>query len=274
MVNNDALARAERPPHAATTGAISLREITKSYGTGKQAVHALRPTTFDVAAGDFVSILGQSGCGKTTLLKIIGDILEPSSGDVSIDNRPAETMRKAREIGYVFQSPVLLPWRTVRQNVQLPYVISRNSHRKGEIQAEIDSALEFVGLTDFSERLPGELSGGMQSRVALARALVYNPRVLLMDEPFASLDELTRTEMAFHLLKIWERIRTTVIFVTHHIQEAVLLSNHVLVLSERPGTIKRSVEIPLPRPRSLETRSLPLFHEICEDLVSDFHQRA
>jgi NitT/TauT family transport system ATP-binding protein len=228
---------------------LVLRDVTKTYGRGDRAVHALDTTTIDIDAGDFVSILGPSGCGKTTLLKIIGDIIDASAGEVLIDGRPSSVMRKARRIGYAFQSPVLLPWRDIQSNVALPFEIAEHRHLRripSDIRDRIDTVLETVGLRAFADRLPRELSGGMQSRVALARALVHEPSILLMDEPFAALDELTRTEMALHLLNVWERVQTTVVFVTHHIHEAILLSNRILVMSERPGRIRRDIAVDLP----------------------------
>lgn len=267
--------QARPTPHGAALGTLALRGISKTYGSGKRAVQALQETSVDIRSGDFVSTLGPSGCGKTTLLKIVGDIVSPSTGSVLIDERPNSEMRRARRIGYAFQSPVLLPWRDVRSNVTLPFDVARSGGRfkriPDEIRLRVDGVLETVGLTAFADRLPRELSGGMQSRVALARALVYEPSVLLMDEPFAALDELTRTAMAIHLLSVWERIQTTVVFVTHHIQEAVLLSNRILVISERPGRVRRDIAVDLPRPRSVATRRLPLFREITEDLVADFY---
>jgi NitT/TauT family transport system ATP-binding protein len=174
-----------------------------------------------------------------------------------------------------------LPWRTVYENVLLPFQVARGSgfsiqrsSARTEIKDRVETALHTVGLGDFMGRLPRELSGGMQARVGIARALVHEPDILLMDEPFASLDELTRGEMALHLLDVWERVRTTVVFVTHHIEEAVLLANRVVVMSARPGEIRREVEVDLPRPRSLETRRAPLFREIVEDLIADFHRSA
>lgn len=275
-VPQGALEEQARPtPHGAALGTLALRGISKTYGSGKRAVQALQETSVDIRSGDFVSILGPSGCGKTTLLKIVGDIVSPSTGSVLIDERPNSEMRRARRIGYAFQSPVLLPWRDVRSNVTLPFDVARSGGRfkriPDEIQRRVDEVLETVGLTAFADRLPRELSGGMQSRVALARALVFEPSVLLMDEPFAALDELTRTAMAIHLLSVWERIQTTVVFVTHHIQEAVLLSNRILVISERPGRVRRDIAVDLPRPRSVATRRLALFREITEDLVADFY---
>lgn len=261
-----------------TKGALSVNAVTKAYGRGQRKVEALAETSLEIDPGDFVSIVGPSGCGKTTLLKILGDVIPPSEGSILIDGRPAQIARKYRQIGVVFQSPVLLPWRTVRENVILPFQIARSGGRlhkvPKDLRAKVDRVLETVGLTEFADRFPTELSGGMQSRAALARSLVYEPALLLMDEPFAALDELTRTEMALHLLEVWERFRTTVVFITHHIEEAVLLSNRVLVMSHRPGEIRRDIAIDLPRPRSLDTRKLPFFRETVEDLVLDFHRRA
>ena len=255
-------------------GQILVDGVEKIYGRGDDAVRALAPISFQVEPGEFVSILGPSGCGKTTILKIIGDIVPPSAGRVTVDGRPAAHLRRQRQFGYVFQTPVLLPWRSVRENVHLPFEMSgrrQSSAARRDINRRIDDMLSTVGLHGFEGRLPRELSGGMQSRVSLARAFVMDATVLLMDEPFSALDELTRTEMAAELIRLWERLRTTVIFITHHIEEAVLLSNRVVVMSERPGTIRRVIDIDLPRPRTLETRRLPEFRDVVEDLVADFH---
>jgi NitT/TauT family transport system ATP-binding protein len=259
-------------PPAGARGTIDVLNVEKGYGTGVRLLQALEETSVRADPGDFVSIVGPSGCGKTTLLKLIGDIIQPSSGAVLIDQQLARSVREAREIGYVFQTPVLLPWLTVRRNVALPLEIAKSGSR-AENKRRVNEILETVGLAEIADRLPRELSGGMQARVGIARALVNEPRILLMDEPFAALDELTRTEMAFHLLDLWDRIKTTVVFVTHHIEEAVLLSNRVLVMSSRPGRIRRSIEIPLPRPRTLQTRESDVFRDICADLVRDFHTK-
>jgi NitT/TauT family transport system ATP-binding protein len=262
------------PSAADVQGRIAVDSVEKTYGKGDEAVRALAPISFTVDSGEFVSILGPSGCGKTTLLKIVGDIVPPSAGVVTIDDRPAAELRRRRRIGYVFQTPVLLPWRSVRDNVHLPFEMSRrvdSGSGKAEVARNIDEMLSTVGLGGFEDRLPRELSGGMQARVSLARAFVVDASVLLMDEPFSALDELTRTEMAAELLRLWERLRTSVVFVTHHIEEAVLLSNRILVMSERPGEIRRTIEVTLPRPRTLETRKNPKFRDLVEDLVSDFH---
>lgn len=270
--------RLETETQSGDKGGLSINQVTKSYGRGQRRVDALAETSLEIEPGDFVSIVGPSGCGKTTLLKILGDVIPPTDGVVLIDGEPARNARRFRQIGVVFQSPVLLPWRTVRENVILPFQISRSGGRFRKVprhlQDSVDRVLDTVGLVDFADRFPTELSGGMQSRVSLARSLVYEPSVLLMDEPFSALDELTRTEMALHLLDVWERFRVTVVFVTHHIEEAVLLSNRVLVMSPRPGKIRRDLTVDLPRPRSLETRKLPFFKETVEDLIMDFHMRA
>jgi NitT/TauT family transport system ATP-binding protein len=262
-------------------GVIEVIEACKTYGRGPQAIRALSPTTLRIEAGSFVSVVGPSGGGKTTLLKVIGDIIDATSGSVLINGRPAREMREGHRIGYVFQTPVLLPWRTIYENVLLPFQVARTagyssgrSANKADIKGRVESALQTVGLGDFMGRLPRELSGGMQARVGIARALVHEPDILLMDEPFASLDELTRGEMALHLLDVWERVRTTVVFVTHHIEEAVLLANRVVVMSARPGEIRREIEVDLPRPRSLETRRDLHFRDIVEDLIADFYRSA
>jgi NitT/TauT family transport system ATP-binding protein len=261
--------------------ALEATDVSKTYGDGPDAVRALEPLSLSVPPNDFVSVIGPSGCGKTTLLKILGDIIKPTTGTVTIAGERAERMRPARRIGYVFQTPVLLPWRTVHENVFLPAEIAGAKRRRSgraqrltEVRGRIDATLDTFGLGEFADRLPSELSGGMQSRVSLARALVAEPAVLLMDEPFAALDELTRSEMALYLLDVWQRVRTTVVFVTHHIEEAVLLSNRVCVMSRRPARIERMVDVHLPRPRSLETRRLPEFRELVEDLMETFMEHS
>jgi NitT/TauT family transport system ATP-binding protein len=252
-------------------GSIEVRGTSKVYGDGE--IRALDPVDLSLDAGGFTAIVGPSGCGKTTLLKIIGDILEASGGDVLIDGEPAAACRRERRIGYVFQTPVLLPWRSVRENILLPYEVGHRGRRmRGSVGTRLDEVLDVVGLTEFADKLPAQLSGGMQARVALARALIYEPSVLLMDEPFAALDELTRSKMALHLLDVWQRLGTSVVFVTHHIEEAVLLADRVLVMSPRPGRIRRDIRVDLPRPRSLETRRHPLFRSLTDDLVADFHR--
>jgi NitT/TauT family transport system ATP-binding protein len=255
-------------------GVIVARDVTMTYGEGDRAVEALKPVSLETVPNDFVSIVGPSGCGKTTFLKILGDIVTPTGGAITIHDESPRAMRQARRIGYVFQTPVLLPWLSVYDNVMLPFRVAGERDRKGDDEARIHDriveTLDIFGLDDFQDRLPAQLSGGMQSRVSLARALVRDPDVLLMDEPFAALDELTRAEMSLYLLGVWERVRTTVVFVTHHIEEAVLLSNRVCVMSSRPGRFERVVDVDLPRPRSAETRKRPEFHAIVDDLMTSF----
>jgi NitT/TauT family transport system ATP-binding protein len=255
-------------------GVIVAGDVTMTYGDGDKAVEALRPVSLATVPNDFVSIVGPSGCGKTTFLKILGDIVTPTGGEITIHGESPRAMRRARRIGYVFQTPVLLPWLSVYDNVMLPFRVAGERDRKGDGEARIHEriveTLDIFGLDEFQDRLPSQLSGGMQSRVSLARALVRDPDVLLMDEPFAALDELTRADMSLYLLGVWERVRTTVVFVTHHIEEAVLLSNRVCVMSPRPGSFERIVDVDLPRPRSAETRKLPEFHAIVDDLMTSF----
>jgi NitT/TauT family transport system ATP-binding protein len=253
-------------------GVIVARDVTMTYGEGDKAVEALRPVSLETVPNDFVSIVGPSGCGKTTFLKILGDIVTPTGGQITIHDQSPRAMRQARRIGYVFQTPVLLPWLSVYDNVMLPFKVAHERDRKEQsrIDQRIVETLDIFGLDEFQDRLPAQLSGGMQSRVSLARALVRDPDVLLMDEPFAALDELTRAEMSLYLLGVWERVRTTVVFVTHHIEEAVLLSNRVAVMCPRPGRFERIVDVDLPRPRSAETRKLPEFHAIVDDLMTSF----
>ncbi|MCW1823959.1 hypothetical protein A5731_03090 [Mycolicibacterium conceptionense] len=253
------------------TGHVSVENISKTYGDG--SIRALEPLSIDLPAGQFTSIIGPSGCGKTTFLKIVGDLIKPSGGQVSIDGAPAHTSRVARRIGYALQTPVLLPWKTVADNVMLPYAVGRSSGRAEKSAARERAAelLEVTGLQDFAQSLPAQLSVGMRARVGLAQALVHQPDLLLMDEPFAALDELTRARMALHLMKVWEQTRISVLFVTHHIEEAVLLSNRIIVMSPRPARIRKIVDVDLPRPRTIETRRLPEFRRLTEALLQDFY---
>jgi NitT/TauT family transport system ATP-binding protein len=226
---------------------IALTDVSQTFIGRSGAVEALRGMDLHVDDGEFVAVVGRSGCGKSTLLRIVAGLLAPTSGRVLVDNAPVTGPR--REIALMFQRPALLPWRTVLHNVMLPVEIfgwPRKQHRK---QAE--RLLEMVGLNGFEKRLPHELSGGMQQRVALCRALIQQPRLLLMDEPFSALDALTREELSVELQRIHMELRTTMVFVTHSIDEAVLLADRVVVLSARPGQVRKVVEVDIPRPRSL-----------------------
>ena len=226
------------------------------------AVTALDGVTLTVPAGGFVSIIGPSGCGKSTLLRLIADILPPTSGAIAIGGAPPRAARQAHAIGFVFQQPTLLPWRTVRQNVAVPLdVVGRASLRRSGRTP--DELLELVGLAGFATALPSELSGGMQQRAAIARALVLAPDVLLLDEPFGALDEITRQRMNLELLRIWTQSRTTALLVTHSIAEAVFMSDAVAVMSARPGQVIAHLPIGLPRPRTLAMmRTRPFFEAV------------
>jgi NitT/TauT family transport system ATP-binding protein len=237
--------------------AITVSDLSKRYSTRDGTVTALEGINFDVAEGDFVAVVGPSGCGKTTLLKILAGLMSPSHGDARL--RGAAITGPRRDIGVVFQSPVLFPWRTVLDNVLLPIDVQglpREQHRAAALEL-----LALVGLQGFEQRYPWELSGGMQQRVALTRALVHDPAMLLMDEPFGALDAMTREQMNVELQRIWLERKKTVVFITHSIPEAVFLGDRVLVMSARPGRILADVRVGLPHPRALDVMSTPAFGE-------------
>ena len=220
-------------------------------------LEVLRGISTDIRPGEFLSVLGPSGCGKTTLLRIVGGLLEPTSGTVRIGDCSAAEAQRHKSLGYVFQGPSLLPWRTVLDNVRLPLLVNRAAQRPGVPAPE--ELLDLVRLSEFADYYPGQLSRGMQQRVGLARALALDPALLLMDEPFASLDEITREQMRFELLHIWEAARKTVLFVTHSITDAVLLSDRVAVLSSRPGRLRALLPVDLGRPRLAGVERSPEF---------------
>ena len=221
-------------------------------------LEALAEATFSVQANEFVCVIGPSGCGKSTLLRILGGLVPPTGGRLFFDGEPLTGPQ--RRIGFAFQHANLMPWRSALHNVSLPLEIQGASKRAAERRA--DELLQLVGLSDFAEALPRDLSGGMRQRVSLARALVYDPDVLLLDEPFGALDALTRERMSWELLELWQLRRKTVIMVTHSIQEAILLSDRVLTMSPRPGRIEREVTIDLARPRSVDDLYTPRFLEL------------
>ena len=237
---------------SAATGAISVRGLEHVYAGADGPLAALAPVDLDVREGEFVSLVGPSGCGKTTLLRAVAGLLEPSGGEVALLGGTPSAAQRARHIGLVAQDPGLLPWRTVEQNVRLPLEVTG-------ADGDIGAMLRRVGIDGFEHYRPAELSGGMRQRVALARALVHRPRVLLMDEPFGALDELSREAMRVELLRLWEAERITVLFVTHAVREAVLLSDRVVVMSPRPGRIVEDVAVDLPRPRTPEMEEAPAF---------------
>lgn len=227
---------------------VLVRDVSHAYAVAGGALPALTGVSLDVRRGEFVSLLGPSGCGKSTLLKLIGGLITPQAGAVLVDGEPPRAARRAKAIGVVFQDPSLLPWRTVVENIRLPLEVNRRGRRSGS--RPHDELLALVGLEGFGGYRPHQLSGGMQQRVALARALAAGPALLLMDEPFGALDEITRAELRYELLRLTAAARQTVVFVTHSIAEAVLLSDRVAVMSDRPGRIRATLAIDLPRPRS------------------------
>ncbi len=248
---------------------IVLDHVSMVYQTDAgEPVKALSNVSLNIQKGEFVSLLGPSGCGKTTLLRIIADLLQPTGGTVTVAGETPRQARLQKKYGIVFQSPVLYDWRTVRKNVCLPLEIMKVE--KKEKKARADKMLDLVGLTDFSDNYPYELSGGMQQRVGIARALAINPQILLMDEPFSALDEFTREKLHVDLLRIWRKTNKTVVFVTHNIAESVFLSDRVCVLSPHPGRLSAVVDITLPRPRTDEMRSSPEFAELVAKIRGSF----
>ena len=238
--------------------AVSLHGVTKVFAEGD--VVALRGIELDVRPGEFVSLIGPSGCGKSTLLRIMGDLVQPSEGEVKVNGKTAHRARLDRDYGVVFQDAVLFDWRTVAKNVSLPLeMMGWDRQRRSERVREL---LELVELSGFEDRRPWQLSGGMQQRVSIARALSFSPALLLMDEPFGALDEMTRERLNLELLRIWEASGSTVVFVTHSIPEAVFLSTRVVVMSPRPGRIAAVVEVDLPHPRTAEAREESRFFEL------------
>ncbi len=223
-------------------------EITMTYLGGQRSLEALECVSFQVGAGEFLCIVGPSGCGKSTLLRVLGRLVQPTSGKVYIGGELLTAPR--RQIGFVFQKANLMPWRTVLRNVTLPLEIKGLKAEEAGQQAR--ELLKLVGLEGFEDAYPHELSGGMEQRVAIARALIHDPAILLLDEPFGSLDALTREHMNLELLRIWQAKRKTVVMVTHSIQEAIFLADRILVMSSRPGHIEATFSVPLQRPRRLE----------------------
>ncbi|MCU4676063.1 ABC transporter ATP-binding protein [Catenovulum sp. 2E275] len=238
---------------------VTLDKVSHYYMTDEgKPVQALKDVSFSIKKNEFVAVVGPSGCGKSTLLKLLSGLMQPTHGSVNIFGTPVTEPRD--EIGIVFQQPTLLPWLNVSNNVLFPI-----KHKRGRVtqqeKEQANSLIKMVGLEDFATRMPGELSGGMQQRVGIARALLLDPDILIMDEPFSALDALTREEMGFDLLRIWNESPKTVLFITHSISEAVLLADKVLIMSPRPGRLSEEIEIDLPRPRSAATVREKAFSE-------------
>src|SRR6266496_4379164 len=247
--------------------AIAIKELSKLYATRDGSVHALEQISFSVSEGEFVAVIGPSGCGKSTLLKVLAGILRPSKGEARLRGTPITGPR--RDIGVVFQSPVLLPWRSVLDNVLLPIDVQRLG-RDRHLKLAMD-LLSLVGLEGFERRYPWELSGGMQQRVAITRALIHDPAMLLMDEPFGALDAMTRELMNVELQRIWMEKKKTVLFITHSIPEAVFLADRVLVMTPRPGKILEDVRVKSARPRSLDIMNTPEFGEHVRRIRAHFN---
>ncbi|MGO1851265.1 ABC transporter ATP-binding protein [Microbacterium sp.] len=257
-----------------TTGnggaAVSLRDVSKIFQTASGPMRVVDSVSVDIEAGSFVSVIGPSGCGKTTVVRMVGDLLAPSSGDILIDGLPPAAARAARQFGFVFQRPTLVEWRSVLRNITLPLDVLGWSRKDKEDRGR--ELLALVGLEDFADHRPDQISGGMQQRVAIARALSYDPGVLIMDEPFGALDLITRDRMGFELLRIHAEAGKTILFVTHSIDEAVLLSDRVLVMGPRPTAVQKFEQVELPRPRVPDHRDdatfIGLAHELREMLGS------
>ncbi len=246
---------------------VSIRGLSKVFGGG--GVTALQDIDLDLARGEFVSLIGPSGCGKSTLLRIVGDIVEPSAGQVTVNGKPARRARLDRDYGIVFQAPVLYDWRTVAKNIALPLeMLGWDREKRSE---RVKDMVDLVELTGFEGHHPWQLSGGMQQRVSIARAFSFSPPLLLMDEPFGALDEMTRERLNLELLRIWAETGSTVIFVTHSISEAVFLSTRVVVMSPRPGRIAGIVPVDLSQPRAATTREDPRFFQLVTEVRELLH---
>jgi NitT/TauT family transport system ATP-binding protein len=260
----------DNPPAVAEPGlapdAVTIDGVTKRFTLSNREFVALQDISMEVREGEFLSLIGPSGCGKSTLLRLVAGLIEPSSGSLSIGTETPAQARARCELGFVFQEPTLLPWRTALDNVTLLTEVAKRGsaadrHRRGM------ELLELVGLGEFADAHPAKLSGGMQRRVGIARALALDPRILLLDEPFGALDEITRQRMNMELLRIWTKQRTTTLLVTHNVGEAVFLSDRVLVMGTQPGRLIAEVVIDLPRPRRLELLQDSHFFELSAQLM-------
>ncbi len=242
--------------------AVEISDVSLTFPTNDGAVQALSGISLDIARGEFVSFIGPSGCGKTTLLRAVADLETPTSGVIRVNAMSPSEARAARAYGYVFQAPALYPWRTVAGNIALPLEIMGID--RAERRKRVERGLEMVNLKGFGAKFPWQLSGGMQQRASIARALSFDPDLLLMDEPFGALDEIVRDMLNQQLLELWARTSKTVLFVTHSIPEAVFLSTRIVVMSPRPGRIQQIIECPFPRVRTLDLRETPEFLAVAQ----------
>ncbi len=256
LTDRTAASQREASAHPARSG-IVLDRVSLTYQAERRQIQALSDISLTVADGEFVALLGPTGCGKSSLLRLVSDLVPPTSGTIAVRGEPASAARRVNQFGFVFQEPALLSWRTALGNVQLPLEVVGYPAEKRKARCE--ELLESVGLLKFKDAYPHELSGGMKQRVAIVRALAWNPSILLMDEPFSALDELTRGQLQDDLLQLWSLERKTVLFVTHNISEAVYLADRVVVMSPHPGRIKTILSTDLPRPRSDEMHETPEF---------------
>ena len=256
-------------PPPSTLTAIDIRDVTKTYGRPPAGVLALDTCNLSVAAGEFVAIVGPSGCGKSTLLRLIAGLIPVSSGAITVSGKPVTG--PLQDVGIVFQQPILLDWLTILGNVL--FQIDMRALDVEKFKPRALDLLQQVGLADFADMRPYELSGGMKQRAAIARALVHEPPLLIMDEPFGALDALTREQMRLDLEQLWMRTRKTVIFITHSIDEAALLADRIVVMSPRPGRIEQIIEVDMARPRGFDGRRNPRFHAINDAITEIFLAR-
>jgi NitT/TauT family transport system ATP-binding protein len=246
---------------------IEIKGVAKTYRTRDGEVPSLRPIDFTITDGEFVVVVGPSGCGKTTLLKLIAGLLPPSSGEIRIEGRAIT--KPHGDVGIVFQTAMLLPWRSVFRNVMMPVEV-KNLPRE-TYQKRAQALLKMVGLEGFEHKYPWQLSGGMQQRASICRALVHDPKIMLMDEPFGALDAMTRERMNVELQRIQRETRKTMLLITHSIPEAAFLADRILVMTERPGSIAAVYDVPLPRPRSLDVLADPVFVELTQTIRRHFN---